>query len=360
MIFQRVTRTVLLLSALLLSACNEQSAPQPSEPSANDISAQQEALKLDYNGNPPGHRLYKDPSWPLEIRKEIYGDPEIFSTPRVQFVAKFSGDKKFKRSELRSLWSMRMDGSDVRLVADEELLNYKGGGIAHDPIRSPNNRYVALSLADADHNFFRAIIDLKEQKKWIISEGGGPPHFNWTSDSENLIFYTNGYHYNYNIPAKTLSERPMIYSRGLILLPGDKQFLAFKGDGYFIHNFDGTLVREVRFDFAESGGSQYPMVSLDGQYFHFGVGSMSYIVDLSTNKIVKKFHRDRYKIGGLLPFFAPENNRLYLGGAYRYSVFNFETLILERYREHLKEIRIWSIDGREALTLFNRKANNLL
>lgn len=353
MIFQRVTRTVLLLSALLLSACNEQSAPEPSESSANDISVQQEVLKLDYNGNPPGHRLYKDPSWPLEIRKEIYGDPEIFSTPRVQFVAKFRGDTKFKRSELQSLWSMRMDGSDVRLVADEELLNYKGGGITHDPIRSPNNRYVALSLGDADNNFFRAIIDLKEQKKWIISEGGGPPHFNWTSDSENLIFYTNGYHYNYNIPTKTLSERPMIYSRGLFLLPGDKRFLAFKGNGYFIHDFDGALVREVVFDVKSTVGSQYPRLSVDGKYFHFGVRQMSHIVDLRTDEIVRRFHRTVYKIDRLKPIFLPESNRLYLSGSFRYAIFNFESLEVELYPKGLSEVGIWSTTSRISHTLFN-------
>lgn len=344
----------LFICVLLLSACNESIEPQSSESNGPDISAEQEAAQqLDYNGNPPGHRLYKDPSWPLEIRKEIYGDPEIFSTPRVQFTAEMQGDSKFKRSENRSLWSMRLDGSDVRLVADEELLNYKDGGISHTPIRSPNNRYVALSLSDADDNFFRAIIDLKEQKKWIISEGGGPPHFNWTSDSENLIFYTDGDHYNYNIPSKTLSERPIIHSRGLFLLPDDKQFLAFKGNGYYIHSFEGDLQHKVEFEFDPPPGVQHPRLSADGDYFYFSAMNIGYLVNLKKNTIEKQLNRSLKSISGLVPLFAHENDYMYLYDCCVFTKLNLNTLTAEYDRKKLVEMGIWTIHKPMSISVFN-------
>ncbi|WP_316858009.1 hypothetical protein [uncultured Cohaesibacter sp.] len=79
--------------------------------------------------------------------EEIYGDPEIFSTPRLQFAWRAPGLKS------KELWSMRLDGSDLRRVVKAALLYSKNAtAISHDPVRSPDNRYIVLSMFTSEHD----------------------------------------------------------------------------------------------------------------------------------------------------------------------------------------------------------------
>ena len=250
----RLALSSVVLTTLLLSACSDDT-PAPTK------------RLVDYNGRTPDERGYQQPHWPRDIRQEVYGDPDIFSTPRIQFTAQLKWDEDYT-----TLWSMRLDGSDKRRVADRELM-FDGAKTSHTPVRSPNNRYVAVSMRrDNPYKTFRGIIDLKTQTKWEIAKGGGVPHFNWTSDSENVIFYADGKHYNYHLPSRTLSERPIIYSAGLFLLPGDERFLAFKRNGYWLHDFEGNVLDKVQIEHLNTDGSQSPVVSPDGKWLFFVTG----------------------------------------------------------------------------------------
>lgn len=84
----------------------------------------------------------------------MYNVAPTFLTPRLQFTAKVGSEKK------STLWSMNLDGSDRRQVANSEFL-FNGQVLAHTPIRSPNHRYVAASV-DGRNGFFRGILDLKK------------------------------------------------------------------------------------------------------------------------------------------------------------------------------------------------------
>ena len=76
----------------------------------------------------------------MEIREEVYGDADTFSTPRLMFW------NKYKYSEVRTLWSSRLDGSDRRRIIPERSVYANGdpSGCIHQA-RSPDNRYVAIS-----------------------------------------------------------------------------------------------------------------------------------------------------------------------------------------------------------------------
>ncbi|MBB1311889.1 PD40 domain-containing protein, partial [Pseudoalteromonas sp. SR41-8] len=196
------------------------------------------------------------------IREEVYGDADTFSTPRLMFW------NKYKYSEVRTLWSSRLDGSDRRRIIPEEVFQKLESISIHAPARSPDNRYIAISGYINDRAT-RQLYDTKEKKLITMSGGGGYPSFNWTSDSDNVIFYADGKHYNYQVSTATLTQRKIIYSEELFLLPGDKEFLAVKHDGFWIHKFDGEVIRKVDFGFPREWEMKNHRISPDGKYLAF-------------------------------------------------------------------------------------------
>ncbi|MEM5533568.1 hypothetical protein HHE92_16280 [Pseudoalteromonas arctica] len=236
--------------SLLLSGCSEpssQSSPQ---------------VEVDVAKYPWAKEHKNHPEWPLEIREEVYGDADTFSTPRLMFWNKYKG------SEVRTLWSSRLDGSDRRRIIPEEVFQKLESISIHSPARSPDNRYIAISGYINDRAT-RQLYDTKEKKLITMSAGGGYPSFNWTSDSDNVIFYANGKHYNYNVSTDTLTQRKIIYSDELFLLPGDKEFLAIKHDGFWVHKFNGEVVRKVNFGFPRKWEMKNHRISPDGKYLAF-------------------------------------------------------------------------------------------
>ncbi|MBB1335960.1 hypothetical protein H5184_22570, partial [Pseudoalteromonas sp. SR41-6] len=108
------------------------------------------------------------PEWPMEIREEVSGDADTFSTPRLMFW------NKYKYSEVRTLWSSRLDGSDRRRIIPEEIFTQLEPAGLHPPSRSPDNRYIAISGYINDRAT-RQLYDTKEQKLITMSGGGGYP-----------------------------------------------------------------------------------------------------------------------------------------------------------------------------------------
>ncbi|WP_424442316.1 hypothetical protein, partial [Pseudoalteromonas rhizosphaerae] len=239
-----------LCASLVLSGCSEPSS-QGSEQAEVDVAKY------------PWAKEHKNhPEWPMDIREEVYGDAGTFSTPRLMFWNKYKG------SEVYTLWSSKSDGSDRRRIIPEEIFTQLEPAGLHPPARSPDNRYIAISGYINDRAT-RQLYDTKEKKLITMSAGGGVPHFNWTSDSENVIFYANGEHYNYSVSTSTLTKRKTIYSLGLFLLPGDKEFLAVRHDGFWIHKFDGEVVRKVNFGFPKAWEMKNHRISPDGKYLAF-------------------------------------------------------------------------------------------
>jgi outer membrane lipoprotein-sorting protein len=131
-----------------------------------------------------------------EFQEEQWDDPEILSTTRVQFSWVKPGDKKTDKS----LWSMRLDGSDLRQVASVELLDTPTAGAldASFPIvRSPNNRYVAFAVRTCPNCSERRILDLETKEVIVAPMGGNNPGFKWMPDSKSIVFNAEGLmHYN--------------------------------------------------------------------------------------------------------------------------------------------------------------------
>ncbi len=293
-------------------------------------------------------------AWPKEIRREVYDDAETFLTPRFQFMAELYEDDK------STLWSMRLDGSDRRRVADAELL-YEGNKKAvvdQVPVRSPNNRYVAMSIDSIEEGTYRTILDLKEKAHYRMLKGSGRPNFNWTSNSENVIFHTNGKLYNFHVPTKTLKERPDMETLAFFLLPDDKTFVTMQSDGYWLYDFDGNILEKFVLDIFPNRYIKFPAISPSGSVLAFKTSGGRELrfqwVDVVSGKTLGNEQRDKI-IGGSFPFFCDEPYTLFVHDNEFMQHFDLKTLTNKKAEE--KEAYIWDMDSLRKFTLINYKAS---
>jgi hypothetical protein len=103
--------SLLIFTALLLSACSEDYI-QPKLIKSTD---EYDRYMVHY-----------------EYKTEQWNDPEILSTPRLQFTWEAPDAKHETGKNLSSIWSMRLDGTDLREVAPLELLDTprRGGKVS--------------------------------------------------------------------------------------------------------------------------------------------------------------------------------------------------------------------------------------
>ena len=350
---RRAVIMLLSVATLLLTGCGEEPAP-PAKQAVEEQPSRFSKDKLAYR-----HTYH--PEWPKEVRDEVYGDEETFSTPRILFRA------EVEWIGIETLFSARMDGSDRRRIIPESVFTGKNMVDGHKPVRSPDNRYIAISMYNNELGYTREIWDAKTQQFILMSEGYGYAHFNWTKDSENVIFYASGKHYNYHVPTKTLTERPIIYSNGLYLLPDGKTFLAHKKNEYWLHDFNGDVIEKVDLGYNNHLSMRSFKVSPFGDYIYFlseGLGAaQNYWINLSdpSKRIIlpKKtwsyFFSD--KKNKVLVKFQKKSTEL-LGNGRPYPDYYFIELDLINKQEKeilLKESNIWGMGDMYIFGVFNIK-----
>ncbi len=327
---------LLVLSGLFCVSCSEEEKADRVEFASTVAPTPAPAKKVDSS---------PESMYPKEIREEVFGDEETFSTPRVMFTAKYGDNSDYH------IWSMRLDGSDRRLVASPDM--FFNAAIVHKPIRSPDNRYIALSL-ERD-GFFRAIIDLKDKKAIRVMNGGGYPYFNWTEDSKNLILNSDTDNYSYHIPTRELTERPNISSYGRFLLPSDKRFVAMKSDGFWVHNFDGKVLKKHSFGLPSHWKIKDPVISLDGKMLFFktegsGRGHVHW-ASVDTGKIIGSGGIDDILGGGYKPIFAVETGKIYVPKGRKTTYVDLDTK--EKKDVKMKEHFIWQMYSMGDVSLMN-------
>jgi hypothetical protein len=350
---RRAVIMLLSVATLLLTGCGEEPAP----PAKQAVEEQPSRFSKDKRA----YRHTYHPEWPKEVRDEVYGDKETFSTPRVLFRA------EIEWIGIETLFSARMDGSDRRRIIPESVFTGKNMVDGHKPVRSPDNRYIAISMYNNELGYTREIWDAKTQQFILMSEGYGYAHFNWTKDSENVIFYASGKHYNYHVPTKKLTERPIIYSNGLYLLPDGKTFLADKKNKYWLHDFNGDVIEKVDLGFNTQFTMKYLKVSPFDDYIYFvseGLGyPKNYWINLSDPS--KRIILPR-KAGTF--FFSNKKNKVFspasrdstelMGNGRPYPDYYFIELDLITKQEKeipLKESNIWGMGTLRIFGVFNIK-----
>jgi len=286
--------SILIATGLLLIMTGALSGCSDPKNEGSGMESPQERLTVPEK--PPQKTVYNE---------EIYGDPDIFSEPRLQFVWQAPDEEK------DTIWSTRLDGSDLRRVLPPDLLFAKGGVIFRLPMRSPNNRYLAVALDTSEvMGTIKMLFDLKEKTVTELGRGAFVPHFQWTSDSKHLYYYNEGGFWKYNVKSKINYDIPVIYSTGLYILDDDR-FVALqsedytvyskKGEKLFTKRVKGGIISSIFQTIAHNGNMIFCL--LDGNE-----KPLSIIFNLNNPeevyfKSLKKIYAN--------PTFGPNNKRLY-------------------------------------------------
>ena len=118
-----LTYLFVLITALAATACNNKTSAPADNAKA---SSSQEAKPA------------------FVAKDENLDDPSIYDQPRLQFAWAAPGKPKLQRE----IWSIKVDGSDLRRAADHDLIYFDSQGVMNNrPLRSPNNRYIVYDLA---------------------------------------------------------------------------------------------------------------------------------------------------------------------------------------------------------------------
>ncbi|MFA0113053.1 Tricorn protease domain-containing protein [Vibrio sp. 10N.261.46.E11] len=128
----------------------------------------------------PKHYIVKAKEWP----REDLNNPDSYDLPRVVFYwdnGTYSTDDLYE--ERPKVWSIKTDGTDLRLVADE--FNGRGRLVRI----SPDNRYLALAYS-TNEGMIKVIKDLKTGEYIELGRSRGYPEFLWAEDS-SYLYYTD-------------------------------------------------------------------------------------------------------------------------------------------------------------------------
>ncbi|HHF2860032.1 TPA: hypothetical protein ACPJZ5_000441 [Vibrio diabolicus] len=184
---------LLLLAALSIAGCKDDDRTYVGEHNYYTME-QSEIRKADFatfqQRDFPRYFIHRAKEWP----REDLNDASSYDLPRVQFtwanlssVPGYEPDPMYNEYEGRvKVWSMKTDGTDLRLVTDLPYLG-KASSTRYKTSRSPNNRYVALNSGPDIHLF-----DLKEQNLIDLPHRlAGIPGFLWAEDS-SYVYYRTG------------------------------------------------------------------------------------------------------------------------------------------------------------------------
>ncbi|KDM91534.1 hypothetical protein [Photobacterium galatheae] len=176
----------------------------------------------------PTFYIYKAKEWP----KEDLNNQSSYDLPRVVFRWDNgeSGDAPiddfYERRD--KVWSIKTDGTDLRLVADEF------DGIVQSIKMSPNNRYLALSYS-TDEGVFKVIKDLKTGEYAELGKYPETTNFLWAEDSSYLYFSDKWKKWKYTVLTKEIEKFDVKFSNASIVYGGKR---------YVVHDFGAGIYDE--------------------------------------------------------------------------------------------------------------------
>lgn len=207
--YPRISRCAALALALVLTGCGE---PQPENEATAAIEApltleqlrekypereyisennyivyvENEYVEFGHNvdlefqhGTFPQYYIDVASEWP----KEDLNDESSYDMPRVQFAWANAGGYGGPDSEKGlKLWSMKMDGTDLRLITD----NVNDGNI-ETIVRSPDHRLIAWS----GNSGSKTVYNLETGETTLVSPNGAPS-LTFSEDSRYLYFRRSG------------------------------------------------------------------------------------------------------------------------------------------------------------------------
>ena len=193
---------------------------------------------------------YRDYEVHYEYQTEQWDDPDILSTPRLQFTWVKPGDA----ADQVGVWTMKFDGTDLReLVKPEELMpDHLGKGYLRSEVsmvRSPNNRYIPYAVSHAGQ-YDRRIFDLKTREVTVIVKTYGVPRFEWFKGSRFLKFSGPNPVMVYDLENKKMSDITLRFTDGYfeegMSFDSGNQIVDMAGSKATFYDFDtGKLIKKI-------------------------------------------------------------------------------------------------------------------
>nr|VVV05948.1 hypothetical protein AW0309160_03431 [Aliivibrio wodanis] len=254
--------------AMLLNGCNQDDPTAPStaaEPPKTEVELLNEQvwednrvyvskdnyiLTKEANGTIPGVMkpcfvVNSAKEWP----REDLSNADSYELPRVDF--RWNNGKHDAYSVMTEkqiyeardkIWSIKTDGSDLRLVTD--FLDVVPMNKQHEAVpirmmrRSPNNRYLAWS-----DSVNKVIFDVQTQKSTLLGTDLGHSQFLWAEDSSYLYFEDRAQYWKYDVTTgeTTQMDDDFHFSEVGVIHGGKRYVVSDFGVGVYDEKSDERL-----------------------------------------------------------------------------------------------------------------------
>ncbi|MCG7499865.1 Tricorn protease domain-containing protein [Vibrio sp. Of7-15] len=235
----------------------------------------------------PRYFVYKAKEWP----REDLSDSASYDLPRIQF--KWDNGKSEPGSDAyeisEKIWSMKTDGSDLRLVTDAFE-----GSIRGKMKRSPDNRYLAYAYANTK-GLHKALFDLKTQETRILGSSRSLPIFLWAEDGSYLYYSDGRSYYKYDMATKKSVEVDIDMTPDSVIYKNKRIVVADVG----VNIFDEASNKQIGYIFPEEdSGKEIPdmiflekSISPTGRYVWAKTRHSNIFIDMDKLTF-KKFDKD--------------------------------------------------------------------
>jgi hypothetical protein len=206
-------------------------------------------VTYDKDNGKPSYHIYKAKEW----QREDLDDEAAYDLPRLVFywdngrtVSKDFYDQRQK------VWSIKTDGTDLRLVADEFV------GMVRLIRMSPNNRYLALAYS-TDEGIFKVIKDLKTGEYTELGRSRGYPEFLWAEDSSYLYYVDKFQDWKYTLKTE---EKQQVETKF------NEHSVIYKNKRYNLNSYGVAVYDEAKDELLYSVGIEPDVENLDDYRFH--------------------------------------------------------------------------------------------
>ncbi|MFW9684219.1 Tricorn protease domain-containing protein [Vibrio parahaemolyticus] len=235
--------TLCLITLAALSGCNQESAKEPEQhapkpQTVQDRIAEKNAQQwedgrvyitennyviYDKETGKPKHFIFKAKEWP----REDLTNEGSYDLPRVVFRwDNARNEAKDHYNQRDKVWSIKTDGTDLRLVADEFVGKVRLMRV------SPNNRYLALAYS-ASEGMFKVIKDLKTGEYIELGRSRGYPEFLWAEDSSYLYYVDKFKDWKYTLATGEKEETEVNFNEYSVIYNGKRIVVVAYGVAVF-------------------------------------------------------------------------------------------------------------------------------
>ncbi len=298
----------------------------------------------------PKYFVFKAKEWP----REDLNNQNSYDLPRVVFYwdnGTYSSDDFNEQRD--KVWSIKTDGTDLRLVADEF------NGKVRLVRMSPNNRYLALAYS-AEEGMFKVIKDLQTGEYIELGRSRGYPEFLWAEDSSYLYYVDQFKDWKYTLSSGEKQQVDTDFNEYAIIYNGQRVVANDFGVAVYDEAKDQFLFG-VGVNADEDNLQDYEFhkrgISPTGKYVWGESRKYRFLIDVE-NRTFQSEIKDGNVIGKfeMLEVISKNGNYARSGGAARVFLFKLNS------QHQLDEYKVWKQIGTGHLaqgsSLYNAFANN--